>query len=312
MAEIKLSCPHCGQHLKCDESWLGQVIPCPACQGTFPAPSTSTGSSPAPLAKLVTEPAPSSVSEPPTRTPRRSKLAVASLVLSLLGIGAIAGIICGHLAKAKMKRDPKLSGGWLATAGLIIGYLFVAGGVLMAVLLLVFAANWSESPPSPLMSPLPNQTVQASPGPSTSSVVPTWTLDPGAMEFPDWPVQGQIHGRAFRPETVALRNDALVLRQGEGMFAELELTIFLFEQPQAIPGASLAIPPNTVVDVPHVWKKWRDQPESPPNQEAFTSGYALRLEFGPRQGDEQPGRFYLCLPDPQQTSVAGQFTATVE
>jgi hypothetical protein len=32
MSEFKFSCPHCQQHLQCDEQFSGREIQCPACQ----------------------------------------------------------------------------------------------------------------------------------------------------------------------------------------------------------------------------------------------------------------------------------------
>ncbi len=31
MSEFKFSCPHCNQHIKCDESASGRQIECPTC-----------------------------------------------------------------------------------------------------------------------------------------------------------------------------------------------------------------------------------------------------------------------------------------
>lgn len=58
----------------------------------------------------------------------RSSLAVASLVLSLLSLilgplGYVPGIICGHLARSRMRRNAGLRGAGFAKAGLMIGYL---------------------------------------------------------------------------------------------------------------------------------------------------------------------------------------------
>src|SRR5262245_31763927 len=38
MREIKISCPRCRQHIACDESWSGQPITCPTCQGPLTIP----------------------------------------------------------------------------------------------------------------------------------------------------------------------------------------------------------------------------------------------------------------------------------
>lgn len=31
MSEFKFSCPHCEQHIQCDESYSGKQMQCPAC-----------------------------------------------------------------------------------------------------------------------------------------------------------------------------------------------------------------------------------------------------------------------------------------
>ena len=38
MNEIKFACPHCGQHIACDEGYCGYQIACPACEGAMIAP----------------------------------------------------------------------------------------------------------------------------------------------------------------------------------------------------------------------------------------------------------------------------------
>jgi hypothetical protein len=54
---------------------------------------------------------------------RTSGLAIASLVLSLIGpFGCIPAIVCGHIALRKIRKDARVQGRGLALAGLIIGY----------------------------------------------------------------------------------------------------------------------------------------------------------------------------------------------
>lgn len=38
MSEFKFSCPHCEQHLQCDERLGGRQIQCPACQHLITIP----------------------------------------------------------------------------------------------------------------------------------------------------------------------------------------------------------------------------------------------------------------------------------
>src|SRR3954470_17695243 len=93
--------------------------------------------------------APASATPPVSSTPiaaapvvvvpqRKSEpLAVLSLIFSILGLcgfccgffvtAAIAGIVCGHIGLSRIKANPELEGHGLAMAGLIIGYVAVAG-----------------------------------------------------------------------------------------------------------------------------------------------------------------------------------------
>jgi len=75
---------------------------------------------------------------------RTAGIAVASLVLGILGLvligplGAIPAVICGHVAKSKIKRNPEyLAGDGLALAGLILGYVQI--GLMVVMIPLLFA-----------------------------------------------------------------------------------------------------------------------------------------------------------------------------
>ena len=65
MADLKFSCPQCGQHIACDEAWSGQQIPCPACQGKLLVPQAQRSS-------------PAAVTAPSPPAPNRPRLAADS------------------------------------------------------------------------------------------------------------------------------------------------------------------------------------------------------------------------------------------
>jgi hypothetical protein len=75
---------------------------------------------------------------------KTEQLAVLSLIFSGLGLfgfccglflaAAVAGIVCGHIALSRIKANPELEGHGLAMAGLVIGYLAVAGWLIWIVL----------------------------------------------------------------------------------------------------------------------------------------------------------------------------------
>ena len=70
MADIKISCPHCNQHITCDELWGGHELQCPGCQGTLTVPARAAAPAPTPVAT-----APRSL-VPPTPPSSASRLAV--------------------------------------------------------------------------------------------------------------------------------------------------------------------------------------------------------------------------------------------
>ncbi|NLW82435.1 MAG: PH domain-containing protein [Desulfovibrionales bacterium] len=54
MAEIKLDCPHCGQHLEGDEELCGQTIKCPSCNGEIIIPAKAAPPPAAKVARITT------------------------------------------------------------------------------------------------------------------------------------------------------------------------------------------------------------------------------------------------------------------
>ena len=105
--------------------------------------------------------------QPPTAE-RYSGLAIASLILSCMGFvmtgpfTSVPGVVCGHLARREIRRDPGVKGDELALVGLILGYLnlalyaviFVIFFIVLAAVILVIvfaavAADLSATPQSP-------------------------------------------------------------------------------------------------------------------------------------------------------------------
>jgi hypothetical protein len=75
-------------------------------------------------------------------------MAIASLVCSLVGIGLV-GVILGHLALGEIKRSNGYTQGrGLAIAGLIIGYLQIAAGVIIALFIIIGIVTAASLPTS--------------------------------------------------------------------------------------------------------------------------------------------------------------------
>ncbi len=105
---------------------------------TSPAPAVAA----TPTMPVVTTPATRGAAHYPTTPVAPTEpLAIWSFVLSLLGvlgvccgpIPLVAGVICGHLALPKFRARPDLQGRGLAIAGLVIGYIAIAGWLIWVV-----------------------------------------------------------------------------------------------------------------------------------------------------------------------------------
>lgn len=126
MSDFRFACPECGQRISGDSGYRGRQITCPACQKpiTVPAPAPVTGAAAPPL--------PQSASGSVAGKQRISALALTSVVCAAApGVGSIGGIICGHLARRRMRRDPTLGGRRLALVGLGLSYLFLVAGLAL-------------------------------------------------------------------------------------------------------------------------------------------------------------------------------------
>jgi hypothetical protein len=121
---------------------------CPHCQAPNPEEATTCRecgrllTSENTVTTTETEGSPS----PGTTTPRNSEMAVASVILSILGwtvlpvIGAGLGVVLGYMARDEIRRSQGALGGQdLATLGLVLGYANLAVMALVIVLTVVAA-----------------------------------------------------------------------------------------------------------------------------------------------------------------------------
>ena len=142
MSEFKFFCPECGQKILGDADYSGTQIACPTCQKTITIPADAPAPATKPVAavtpgnttpRFAAIPATAATNRPQQAPDQISGLAVASLICSVfVPLGSIPGIICGHLAKARMRRNFFLVGERMANAGLLISYC-----VLVATMLVV-------------------------------------------------------------------------------------------------------------------------------------------------------------------------------
>jgi hypothetical protein len=147
MSEFRFFCPECGQKILGDTAYSGTQVVCPSCQKGITIPAAASPS-PADIPKTTSQappPLPAAAKGPKPPSDRLSRLAVASLICSVIvPLGAIPALICGHLAKARMRRNVFLVGEKMANAGLLISYC-----VLLAMAALAGTAlleQWYHTP----------------------------------------------------------------------------------------------------------------------------------------------------------------------
>ena len=325
MSEFKFSCPACGQNILGDTSHVGTEIACPVCNAIIVVPketagpadvSTPTGIPPALLGNIA------------TTAQRTSGLAVASLVCSLSSlitcVGWLPGIICGHLAKSRIRRNPSLKGSGLATAGLIIGYLILlleAGTA--AVRLWSFSSALKQGYENVRQDLITNnvivtqtqsatvsndnkQTEPVKPGTvatGNQQIEPAkseWTSDISKASFPDHPASGKLRGIDFAVKTALFRNGDLKISSANGMSLDIyglgaSIEGHSFEI-QSVDGSSAN---------PHVKMTWN---EGEVIQTAtFNKGYGMKLQFDQAINRTVSAKIYLCFPDDSKSCVAGTF-----
>jgi hypothetical protein len=330
MSEFNFSCPACGQNISGDTACAGTEINCPVCHAAIVVPSETAG--PAGISPQTDTPPAWTGHNATTAAPRTSRLAIASLICSLASlvtcIGWIPGIICGHLAKSRIRRDSSLKGNGLATAGLIIGYLIlvleagtagyriwsfsnaVKQGIAnvrhdLATNNIIITRTQSttvstnDNPPMEPVQPVVAVTNQ----PQMEAALSGWTSDVSKVVFPDHPVDGKVHGMHFALKSAALRGANLRLNSENGP----SLEIFGLDQPVA--GQSYEIQPADTSANPRVKLTWN---EGDVIQAAtYGKGYGMKLQFAQVVNRKMSGKIYLCLPDDSKSYVAGTFVVRI-
>lgn len=93
----------------------------------------------------IPTPLPPAGTLPAVAPPENNMLAIISLVSGILGwtllpfLASIAAVICGHLARAEIRREPgRYSGDGLAIAGLVLGWLSIVFWIALAFVFVAF------------------------------------------------------------------------------------------------------------------------------------------------------------------------------
>ena len=136
-----------------------------------------------------------------------------------------------------------------------------------------------------------------------------WTLDVNAVDTPDVPAGGRIHGKLFTAEEMHLNKDGLTLRTPQ-VPPEAGVTIYLVPNPiESLYGKTLLFETNTPGG-PGVFLRWKNA-KGKETDELIKNGYSLRIEFDDPEGDHVSGKIYLCVNDPMKSYVVGKFIANI-
>ena len=109
MAEIKIFCLHCGQHIECDESYRGSQINCPTCKELFLIPKAQQSVPPSP------PPSPLSSVHDGAILRGKTALLATSIIVGLIGM-----ILFGFGLLQLLSWKDKFSGLWCICFSIII------------------------------------------------------------------------------------------------------------------------------------------------------------------------------------------------
>jgi hypothetical protein len=323
MSEFKFTCPVCGQNILCDPALGGTQLICPHCSNVIGVPTQFSENAGFDMSADVPPPLPDTV---PVVVQKTSALAVASLVCSLSSlvtcVGWFPGIICGHLAKSRIRRNPALKGNGLATAGLAIGYLILllevasAGVWVMRLSAAVkqgihdvrqeMATNHVVVTQSSTTVSNDNEGVETIQSVTNSEpqIVATnseWVADISRVSFPDHLASGKVRGMDFLVRATLFRNGDLRISSADG------LSVAIIRLGASIASRNIEIKSgddNSSID-PRVRMTWTENEVE--QSQTFNKGYGLKLQFGPAKNRTVAGKIYLCFPDDSKSCVAGSF-----
>jgi hypothetical protein len=287
MSEFTFPCPLCQQDITCGAQYYGQPLQCPICQGEITAPAAeakptgSLGIKKAPVEKHA-----------PVLPKFHTKQVVAP---KKSGVGKIligtASILVALVALFFVVRYTGLNSHLPA----FLGGPNPAAAEAAAAAAAETAAAAAATPEAPPLPPPP--------------VV--WTTNLANIVIPTNAAYGKISTNEFKYDTARVDNGSLALRQGTNAIPEMELGVFFgMKVGESLSGKKIEVTPQARV-APRVWKKWKVEGKTALQQKVYSKGYTMKLQFGEVSEDKVPGTIYLCLPDEEQSVVAGSFVAGV-
>ncbi len=201
---------------------------------------------------------------------------------------------------------------WLIVLAFGTGLLWGVGCLLPPVTLLYIARHWNNARKAVGLSALGfiplvvGFTLLANHDPERIAAITSleW-LESDEMQGQQlsFRLHGQLDGRPFEPRVGSLMDGVLILRDGDQLFAQQEVSIRLGEKP---PGAvQVDVLPEDTGAVPEIEINWMRPEQQLPEARRVRSGYTLHLDLQPVPPNKLAGDFHLVLPAHYHTSLSG-------
>jgi hypothetical protein len=303
MSAFTFNCPQCAQAIQCDPQWAGQLIQCPLCQAevtvpTPPPPQKAGGRlsvvpishadrPPVPISAAAQQ-RPSGMSTSSGGMSDKTKRIIKNVVVLAILLPVAWYFLWPQVKQYRAQKEAALH-----------------------------PPNDSTATILPINDPSNAPTATATNAAPEPIVPPEWTMNLDEAKIPRANPLGMLAGTNFQTENVFVdvrppTTYVLSLRHGTNVYADRELFIYVRLKPGENIGAyTNRFTPAQTAGGPSITKRWKASPRSGVQQKVYSGGYAMRLEFGKRTTNDISGKIYLALPDPEQSVVAGRFTATV-
>ncbi|HZV34262.1 MAG TPA: hypothetical protein VFB72_06760 [Verrucomicrobiae bacterium] len=296
MSDFKFACPNCGQHVVCDTSNAGMQIACPICQTLLtvpqPPPTAAAPAAPPTPGRLTinktahqshaSAPPPGAANTPakpawgtkPTRVPVRPK-----------------------------KKSP------LVPIGIVCGVLAVLAIVWFAIVSPYLQKKAEQKKEAAEAAQRQHEQEEKAKREAAERKKASWKLDLTNARFPERPASGKLHGTDFTVQNAIFQSGMLVLLQTNTFPGQFIISVPL-KGNETLAGKSFDIAATSTNSTqPRIVASWKDLVETKPGVETYSKGYAMKLQFGSAtDGGKLTGKIYLCLPDTQQSFVAGDFS----
>lgn len=188
------------------------------------------------------------------------------------------------------------------------GALFLVFVLVCAAGATVFVLHGKHSRPPADQSPPKNNGSQTVNTFANYTGPSHWTLDFTNATISEDNAAGAIHQEAFTLDHATLSGSNLTLRVGRTGPVELGVIISFFShQPEELIGKSAEVKPSDST-APKVVLHWTEEKRE---SKTFHSGYAMKIEFGPKEGNAIPGKIFLSTPDESKSWIEGTFRAEI-